>query len=1453
MKPGQSIELFNPIIRKWFSENIGIPSPPQEEGWPAIARGENVLIAAPTGAGKTLSAFLVCINRLFEQGIKGELPDTVQVLYISPLKALNNDIYRNLEVPLAGIEEQCRAAGIAFPKITKAVRTGDTTPHERQRMLKKPPHILITTPESLYLLLTSKNSQKILKGIRYVIIDEIHALLGNKRGVHLMLSIERLRELIGTDPVRIGLSATVNPMEEAARFLGGCELRSGRWDYRPVTIVQPRMKKEVDLRVIMPVRDFRVLEDGTVWPGIYEEIYKHILTHKSTLVFVNNRATAEKIAANLNVMALKTIAKTHHGCISKESRLEVEKELKAGKLPCLVATSSLELGIDVGEIELIIQVASPKSSARGLQRLGRAGHRLNAVSKGRIIPRTRGDLLDSVIISREMLNKHIEEEMVPKNSLDILSQHLVSMACTREWTLDEILVVVKSAYSFNTIKTDEVEKVISMLAGEYEHREDIPASPRVFWDSINKTLSGNGYSRMLAVGSGGTIPDRGYYGVYLGDRTTRIGELDEEFVFEARINDRFILGTSAWRIERIERDRVIVSPSGYSGARTPFWKGDGLGRPYSLGLRYGAFLRELSVRAGDEGFGPWLTANAPVDEDGVRNLEEYMVEQKTALGAQSSDRLIVVEYFGDETGDTRIVIHSHFGGRINSALGILLEHGLTKALNCQLELIHSDDGILIHLVGISGHPKNIFSLISSERVEEVLIETLPYTNLFAMTFRYNAGRALMMGAARHGRRNPLWIQRLRGLESLKNAQKYTDHPLVIETFRECLEHIMDVPNLIKVLKDIESGYIDILERIVKKPSPFASELLFGFAGKAMYEEQPARPGNGDSKVISGTEALNLNYRLKGQGLISEEAFKRAAAELNPLKKRSVRSANELHSTLLTVGDICTADLFSIMGDREQVQQIIEWLYELKGAGRALYLGDMYSGLDLWIAAEEGTLYSGALSGLEPGPVEYSPFEGQKRIIRRYARYAGSFGKEDIAGRYGIDDDTAAAVLKSLEEDGLLLCGRFREGAARDEWVHRVVLERMRHTTMQMDREDVPVRDSCTFAAFMADWQGIGRDWASPEDRLMEVMLQLKGMYLPADWWEEVVFPARIPRYKKSMLDMLCASGRVIWRIRAEGTRMLLAFFTMEDLEPDRVRSGGLVPDGSDLNEEEIKVHDVLKKRGACFLHTLGAESGIGGGSLISVLEGLLWKGLVVNDSFEAVRYFLNETSDNVKRKAQKRAIAYKMEMGRWEAAIPVRRPGAGQALGILFGRYGLLAKEVLSTEDMGISWGEAYELLKQWEYVGKAGRGYFIKGLSGAQYITPGIKGRLREPPDALSVMCGCDPAQIYGRICPFPEGVNWACLPSTVVVQKSGVPILIAERWGERLLFLAEDEVSAEGLKAFVEAFHTGRIWPGRRKITVKSIDGRPSPPASGAGQLEGLGFEHEMQDMVLWRRIRH
>ena len=818
MEAEYALNSFHPAIMEWFTQNIGTPSLPQTLGWPRIQEGKNVLICAPTGSGKTLAAFLESIDCLLKKGLDGELTDGVFILYVSPLKALNNDIYKNLDIPLEGIKKKCLSFNIPFPEIKKAVRTGDTSQNERQKMLKNPPHVLITTPESLYLMLTSKKSADMLKSVKYLIVDEIHTMLSTKRGVHLAVSIERLEHLTGHELIRIGLSATVNPVEAAASYLGGLRKTVDGYEKRSVCIVAPVMERSKDLKIHMPVTDYRVLEQGTIWPEIYDSILKLIKKHTTTIVFVNNRAVAEKVAANVNSMAGEEICWPHHGSLSKNRRLEIEEKFKKGELTCIIATSTLELGIDIGSVDLMVQVASPISVSSGLQRLGRSGHRLSATSKGRILPKTQGDLLKSAFISRQMLEGLIEQEKLPENCLDILSQHIVSMSCKGRSTEEELLSVFHCVWSYRNLKYSDFTKVLAMLSGDFEHLEDIPSKPRIYWDRQLKTIEGTGYSRMLAVNSSGTIPDRGYFPVYLEDHKTRIGELDEVFVFESRLGDRFMLGNSAWKISKIEKNRVIVSPGSSMGARTPFWQGDGIGSPYEQGVAFGMFLRELSKKLETEDFIPSLTSTALLDDTAAINIQNFLLDQYEAIGCLSHDHRIVVEYFKDDTAEQKIIIHSHFGGRVNSVLAILLQKAMEDALRCQVFTSHNNDTVLVDVYGCPDSISNILSLLAPHNVESTLIAMLPSTSRFAMTFRYIAYRALMMGVRNLGKRLPLWVQRLRSVDALENARKYLDHPLIIETMRECLNEIFDIPNTVQILKDIRNGKIEVVEK--KNMVPF---------------------------------------------------------------------------------------------------------------------------------------------------------------------------------------------------------------------------------------------------------------------------------------------------------------------------------------------------------------------------------------------------------------------------------------------------------------------------------------------------------------------------------------------------------------------------------------------------------------------------------------------------------
>src|ERR671923_384271 len=800
---------FSPSVRAWFERTFDAPTPAQAQGWPAIASGAHTLIQAPTGSGKTLAAFLWALDR-------AEPGAGTQVLYVSPLKALNYDVERNLRGPLAGIGS----------KLSVAVRTGDTPAKERAAMLKHPPDILITTPESLFLMLTSR-ARETLRTIRFVIVDEVHAVAGSKRGAHLALSLERLERLTGEPFQRVGLSATQRPLEEIGRFVAGG---------RSIELVDAGRAKELDLRVVVPLEDMREPgEGGSIWPSIYPALLEFVQAHRSTIVFVNNRRLAERLALRLNELAEKDIARAHHGSLAREQRLEIEELLKLGQIPCLVATSSLELGIDMGAVDLVIQVESPKSVARGLQRVGRAGHRLDEPSKGRIFPKFRADLLESAVVVQRMRKGQIEETKIVQNPLDVLAQQIVAVAAQEEISVDDLHDLVRRAYPFRELSRQQLENVLDMLAGRYPSEEFSELRPRVTWDRVGGLLRGREGARRLAVTNAGTIPDRGLFGVHLVDGGGRVGELDEEMVYEARAGQTFLLGASTWRIEEITRDRVLVSPApGIPGA-VPFWKGEGVGRPYELGEAIGRTAREL-VALDDERARRRLTEEHALDERAAENLIVFLREQETATGALPSDRTVVVERFRDEIGDWRLCVLTPFGGRVHAPWALALAARLRESLGLETQSIWSDDGIAIHLPDADAPPPIDDVLLEPDQVEELVMQELGETALFGARFRENAGRALLIPRRRPGERTPLWQQRLKAQSLLQVARKYSSFPVVLETYREVLSDVFDLPALKWLLHGLQTRQLDLVDVETPSASPYSASLLFDYVATYMYED-----------------------------------------------------------------------------------------------------------------------------------------------------------------------------------------------------------------------------------------------------------------------------------------------------------------------------------------------------------------------------------------------------------------------------------------------------------------------------------------------------------------------------------------------------------------------------------------------------------------------------------------
>ena len=805
---------FSPETRGWFEQAFLEPTPAQRLGWPAIASGKHTLIQAPTGSGKTLAAFLYGIDRLNREPGRG-----LRLIYVSPLKALNYDIERNLRGPLAGLQSRLRVG----------VRTGDTPQKERAAMLRDPPDILITTPESLFLLLTSRAREN-MKNVETLILDEVHAVAGTKRGAHLALSVERLGRLVEQPFQRIGLSATQRPLEEIGRFVSGA---------RPIELVDAGIAKQLDLQVVVPLEDMR--EPGTdskptdllgtgsegpqqsIWPSIYPELLRLVETHRSTILFVNNRRLAERLALRLNELAEREIARAHHGSLAREQRLEIEELLKAGEIPCLVATSSLELGIDMGAVDLVIQVESPKSVARGLQRIGRAGHELGAVSKGRIFPKFRADLLESAVVAERMQKGLIEETVIPRNPLDVLAQQIVAIAAEEEISVEDLHELVRGAYPFADLSRTQLENVLDMLAGRYPSDEFAELRPRIIWDRTAGVIRGRGGARRLAVTNAGTIPDRGLFGVHLVDGGGRVGELDEEMVYEARAGQTFLLGASTWRIEEITRDRVLVSPApGVPGA-VPFWKGEGIGRPYELGEAIGRASRELVALQPAKAL-TRLQEQHALDERAARNLMKFLDEQAAATGAVPSDRTVVVERFRDEIGDWRLCILTPFGARVHAPWAMAIAARLRDSLGVEVQSIWSDDGIALHLPDADAPPPTDDILISPEELEELVVQEVGQTALFGARFRENAARALLIPRRRPDQRTPLWQQRLKAQGLLQVARRYGSFPVILETYRECLQDVFDLPSLKKLLQGLRTRELDLLDVETPSASPYSVRL-----------------------------------------------------------------------------------------------------------------------------------------------------------------------------------------------------------------------------------------------------------------------------------------------------------------------------------------------------------------------------------------------------------------------------------------------------------------------------------------------------------------------------------------------------------------------------------------------------------------------------------------------------
>ena len=1476
-----SLEHFSTRTREWFAGAFTEPTPAQAQAWPAIASGEHVLISAPTGSGKTLAAFLWAIDRLASQPASGE--KRIGLVYVSPLKALSYDIDRNLRVPLRGIGADLRVA----------VRTGDTPQRERQAMLREPPDILITTPESLYLMLTGR-AQELFAGARSVIVDEIHAVAATKRGAHLALTLERLTSAAGSDLQRIGLSATQKPLEEIARFMVGPS--------RTCRIVDTGVRKELDLEIRVPVdsmvepgdspggrlpgefaaqtRDLDPLAGGeatrrSIWPAIYPELLELINAHRSTILFVNNRRAAERLALRLNELSEHEIARAHHGSLAREERQVVEEMLKAGELPCLVATSSLELGIDMGAVDLVIQVESPKSVARGLQRIGRAGHSVGDVSRGRIFPKFRADLLECAVVAQRMRQGEIETTVVPHNALDVLAQQIVAIAAAapedKPVAVDELYALVGRTHSYSELSRTQLENVLDMLDGRYPSSEFSELRPRIVWDRVRGLIRARPGARQLAVTNAGTIPDRGLYSVTLPDGR-RVGELDEEMVYEARPGQTFLLGASTWRIEEIGRDRVIVTPApGLPGA-VPFWKGDGVGRPKELGQAIGAFSRWAVEQPAEV-----LERSYDLEPRAATNLLEFLREQQEATRVVPSDRAIVVERFRDEIGDWRLCVLSPFGGRVHAAWGLALSARIRDQLGLESDAIWSDDGIIVHLPDAEEPPGADLVMLEPDEIEDQVVAELSASALFGARFRENAARALLIPRARPGKRTPLWQQRLKAQSLLEVAKKYGEFPIILETYRECLRDVLDVPGLVELLTALHRREISLVEVETPTASPFASSLLFDYVATYMYEGDTP---NAERRAAALSLDRELLRELLGQeelrDLIDPDALQQVEDDLQFLSDmRRATSRDQLHDVLRGLGDLSAQEAQLRLVDGLDAPAMLE---ELRGERRAIKV--RLAGETRWIDAGDAGLYRDALGAAPPGGLPAAFLEdvpdALTKLVRRYGATHGPFTTEDLRARYGVD---AAAALAALERDGTLVRGELRPGGSGREWCDPEVLRRVRRASLAVLRKEVEPVDQRALAKFLPAWQGVDR-WGAGTgsgagvDRLREVLVPLQGLALPPDVWERDVLPRRAGAYSPAWIDQLCAAGEVVWigagALGRNSGRVVLYF--REDLGllgPPAQRGAGSATTDS-------PPHEAVRARlaaGACFFTDLLVDVDLAPEELQDALWDLAWAGEATNDAFaplRAPRLTLARAQRERGRAGGARpgrfasrrrgAGASAQVQGRWSLTEPLFRASADPAARrravaeLMLERYGILTREQVRAEGVPGGFTAFYPELSQLETLGIARRGYFVEGLGGAQFALPGAVERLRaeSEDDAPVVLAAVDPAQPYGAALAWPERSRRsddARRPMRVagayVVLAGGEPILYLERGGRALQTLVgtDDPRLEPALNALIDYVRAGRI----KRVALEKVDGEPAIDSPLGPALVALGFQQGPRRLTL------
>ncbi len=1413
------LSLFHAPTRDWFSAVFSEPTKAQQIGWPPISRGESTLILAPTGTGKTLSAFLWCIDQLM---FRPPVPaaQRCRILYISPIKALAVDVERNLRAPLVGVAQMARKLGVAFHEPTIATRTGDTPAAERARFLRKPADILITTPESIYLLLTS-NARETLRSIDTVIIDEIHALVPGKRGTHLALSLERLEHLCGKPVQRIGLSATQRPLDEVARFLGGAEpmsaqslrlppaevdafLEAGDPEaghdltpgeqlriprFRPVTVVDASAPKKLDLRIEVPLNDMKRLDEidpipsgpasqGPVRPSIWSAIHPKLLdlvrSHRSTLIFVNSRRLAERISGAVNELAAETLVRAHHGSVAAPQRKDIEERLKTGTLRGIVATSSLELGIDMGSIDLVVQIEAPPSVASGMQRIGRANHHVGGVSAAIMFPKFRGDLVACAAIARAMHEGKVESVRYPRNPLDVLAQQIVAMVSVDPWDPQELFQVICQAAPYSELPRAMFDSVLDMLSGRYPSDDFAELRPRITWDRVANRITPREGSKRIAIVNAGTIPDRGLFGVFLAGATSgaRVGELDEEMVFESRPGDTVILGASTWRIEEITRDRVLVSPAPGEPGKMPFWRGDTTGRPAEFGQKIGEMTRELMKLPRQLAYSK-LVEDHSLEGNAAENLLCYLEDQSAAVGLVPNDQEILIERCRDELGDWRICILTPFGSRVHAPWCMAVTARLREQRGIDVETMWSDDGFVVRLPDGAEMLEEADLLPSAAELKDLVLRQLGSTSMFAAKFREAAGRALLLPRKRPGLRAPLWQQRKRSADLMAVAARYASFPILLETYRECLREVLDLSSAAQILKKLEQGQIRVSSLTSQKPSPFASALLFSYAANYIYEgDAPLAERRAQALSIDQSQLELILGNVDLRELLDKAAMDEIEAQLQALEPDyQARHEDGLHDLLLKLGDLTQPELIARCADG--IAATIENLTNARRAVRVRIAGEFR-----FIPVEYAGRYRDAIgTPLPPGLAESfltpvaDPLAG---LLRRYARTRGPFTTSDVCKRYGLAQPEVDVILTAMHADGKLLQGEFRPEGIHREWCDPDVLQKVRRKTLARLRREVVPAEQTAFARLLGRWQGL----TSPRKglgALLDTIEILQGCELIVSELERQILPVRVANYQPSDLDTLLASGEVIWIGRESlGNRdgrvsLYLADSLSRLIAPN---SSAALPES--LSDRARQILDLLRRTGASFESTLQQTIGGFPNETTDAIWELAWSGLVTNDNFQPLRSLVYRDKRPVASRdrspagsvgflqgLRSRRAAERAGQGRW-SLIEQRIPqpptpaewSAANAQQMLL-RNGIVMRETAIAENVPGGYPPVYAALKTMEESGWIRRGMFVAGMGAAQFATPAAVDLLRtfnNPGDRLETvhLAASDPANPYGSLFPW-------------------------------------------------------------------------------------------------------